>query len=129
MRAAEAAEARRLELGLSQKQTGVDPKTWRLFVGGEKWPSEILTQRRIEAHLQLKLGALARIAQGRSSVEMEALSGLPGAEFVPPQLEQMLALLNEALDHYRAGQVALGDLKVGIARGLADQIITKEDGP
>lgn len=126
LRAAEAAEIRRAELGLTQKGTGVDPKTWRQFVEGEKWPETVLTRSRIEAHLDLKLGALARIADGRSSLEQEKLRNDPdgpGAEFVPPELAQMLALLNEADIHYRSEQASLGDLKVGMVRDLAERIL------
>lgn len=123
LRAAEAAEIRRLELGLSQKRTGVDPKTWRQFVDGEKWPAEILTRGRIEAHLNLKLGALSRIAEGRSGLDQEKLSNEPGAEFVPAELEQMLVLLNEADLHYRSEQATLGDLKVETALRLGQRIL------
>ena len=122
LRAAEAAEIRRAELSLTQKQTGVDPKTWRQFINCEQWP-ETLARGRIEAHLNLKLGALLRISQGRSGLDQEKLSSEPGSEFVPPQLEQMLALLNEAVSHYRSEQASLGDLKVGMVRDLADRIL------
>ena len=122
LRAAEAAEIRRAELSLTQKQTGVDPKTWREFVEGKKWP-EVLARSRIEASLNLKLGSLLRISQGRSGLDQEKLSSEPGSEFVPPQLEQMLALLNEAVSHYRSEQASLGDLKVGMVRALADRIL------
>lgn len=129
LRAAEAAESRRAELGLTQKQTGVDPKTWRQFIEGDKWPAEILTRGRIEAHLELKLGALDKIAAGQSSLEQEKLrddAEGPGAELVPPQLPHMLALLNEADVHYRSEQADLGDLKVDMVRDLANRILEDE---
>lgn len=130
LRAAEAAEIRRAELALTQKGTGVDPKTWREFINGKKWPAEILTRSRIESFLDLKLGALERIAQGRSGLDQEVLRkdpAGPGAELVPPELDQMLVLLNEADPHYRSEQASLGDLKVETALRLGRRILDDRD--
>lgn len=127
-RAAEAAELRRGELQLSEHQTGVDARTWRRFVAGKKWPKAIACSR-IETHLQLRPGALDRIAHGESTLEQE-IQGLDAGEqsageqsVVPPQLELIVALVHEARNHYLENMADMGDLKIGKVRDLADQVL------
>ena len=108
----------------------MDPRTWRRFVAGKKWPKAIACSR-IETHLQLRPGALGRITHGESTLEQEiprqALDAggqsVGGQYVVPPQLELIVALVHEARNHYLENMADMGDLKIGKVRDLADQVL------
>lgn len=59
--AAQAVDARRGELGLLQKDFGIDPTTYRDFIRGEHWPTP-RTRAKIEVALGWKVGRIAEIA-------------------------------------------------------------------
>lgn len=120
-RAAEAAELRRLELDLAQTQLGVDPKTWRDFIAGRSWP-QVRSRARIESRLNWHIGALDRIAAGRSTPEQESIDRRRGGES-PSAVQELLSLVHEVNEHFRTGQYGLAvrklDLLIGIAQELA----------
>lgn len=125
--AAEAAELRRVELGLTQAETGVTPKIWRLLVNKERWPNDIRARARIEAHLNWHIGSLAKIARGEITPEEAALEHRP-----PPDgkteattLEHVSALLDEARMHYTDDQAAMAKLKLRMARDLIDRALAE----
>lgn len=124
VRAADAAEQRRLQLGLTQKGVGVDDKTWRRLVKHEKWPSEPLTRGRIEAHLNWHLGALQRIADGSSTPAQEALEPQVAEPdpIVPTELRQAQALLDEVEKHVRSDEPAMARIKVDLTIGLMERL-------
>lgn len=69
-KAARAVDARRGELGLTQKQLGMDPSSYRAFVAGTSWP-QARTRAKIEVALGWPVGEIARIALTAASVENE----------------------------------------------------------
>jgi hypothetical protein len=60
--AAAAVEARRAELGLTQKDFGIAADTYRDFVSGQHWP-QARTRAKIEVKLGWKVGRISELAR------------------------------------------------------------------